>query len=109
MVYPLDRDRFSMGGVDRAFGAPRGQAIVLSEGYAAVTRVSRPHARITRHRDGVWFIEDCGSTGGTFVNGRLLEEGRRHELHDGDMIDLAKGASGATLVFVAPVEGYGAG
>jgi len=102
-VFPLDHDRIAIGRLDPAAGAPRGQAIVLSEGYAAVTRVSRPHARITRHRDGVWFIEDCGSTGGTFVNGRLLEEGRRHELHDGDMIDLAKGASGATLVFVAPV------
>jgi len=102
-VFPLDHDRISIGRVDPAAGAPPDQAIVLSEEYAAVTRVSRPHARITRHhRTGGWFIEDCGSTGGTFVNGRPLDKGRQHELHDGDLIEVAKGASGATLVFIAP-------
>lgn len=75
--------------------------IVLGEEYAAVTRVSRPHARLTRRADA-WLIEDGGSTGGTFVNGTPLDRGKRRELHDGDLIELAKGAPGATLVFVVP-------
>lgn len=46
----------------------------------ADTTVSNRHAVITRHADGLW-IEDAGSTNGTFVNGarvtspRLLQPG----------------------------------
>jgi DNA-binding transcriptional ArsR family regulator len=101
-VFPLGHDSIDMGRADPDAPGRSGQGIVLSEEYAAVTRVSRPHARITRRRDGAWLVEDCGSTGGTFVNGTPLDRGTRRELHDGDLVELAKGAQGATLVFVVP-------
>ena len=122
-VFPLRHDTIAVGrsdpgaregsdpsGASSSAGRPRsdpgaregsGQEIVLGEDYAAVTRVSRPHARIVR-RDDAWLIEDRGSTGGTFVNGAPLDRGTQRELHDGDLVELGKGAQGATLVFVLP-------
>ena len=44
---------------------------------------SSKHARIEPRRDGVW-VEDVGSTNGTFVNGARLEEPRR--LRPGDVV-----------------------
>jgi len=53
-------------------------------------KVSRRHARITR-RNGHYFIEDLGSTNGTFINrGRRLLPGDRQPLHDGDEIIIGK-------------------
>jgi hypothetical protein len=44
---------------------------------------SSKHARVEPRRDGVW-IEDIGSTNGTFVNGRQLDRPRR--LAPGDVV-----------------------
>jgi pSer/pThr/pTyr-binding forkhead associated (FHA) protein len=74
---------------------------VLSESYSAVTRISKPHGRIVRDK-GAWFIEDSGSTGGTQVNNRRLEKNVRTPLNDGDLIELAKGVSGARLLVILP-------
>jgi FHA domain/zinc-ribbon domain len=53
-------------------------------------KVSRRHARITR-RGPQYFIEDLGSTNGTFVNrGRRLLPGDRQPLNDGDEIIIGK-------------------
>jgi len=53
-------------------------------------KVSRRHARIIR-RDGHFFIEDLGSTNGTYVNrGRRLLPGNPHSLVDGDEIIVGK-------------------
>jgi pSer/pThr/pTyr-binding forkhead associated (FHA) protein len=53
-------------------------------------KVSRRHARITL-RDGQYFLEDLGSTNGTFVNrGRRLAPGVRQPLNDGDEIIVGK-------------------
>ncbi len=53
-------------------------------------KVSRRHARITR-RNGQYFVEDLGSTNGTFINrGRRLLPGDRHPLHDGDEVIVGK-------------------
>jgi hypothetical protein len=53
-------------------------------------KVSRRHARITR-RGGSYFIEDLGSTNGTFVNrGRRLLPGDRQPLSDGDEVIVGK-------------------
>ena len=53
-------------------------------------KVSRRHARITL-LDGQYFLEDQGSTNGTFVNrGSRLEPGQRHPLKDGDEIIVGK-------------------
>ena len=78
--------------------------VVFSEGYTAVTRVSKPHGRFL-HKNDVWFIEDCGSTGGTQVNNKRLEKSVPVALHDGDLIELAKGVSGIKLLIVLPAKG----
>ncbi len=53
-------------------------------------KVSRRHARITV-REGQYFVEDLGSTNGTFVNrGKRLLPGVRQILNDGDEIIVGK-------------------
>jgi hypothetical protein len=53
-------------------------------------KVSRRHARILMS-GGQYFIEDLGSTNGTFVNrGRRLAPQCRHQLRDGDEIIVGK-------------------
>ena len=53
-------------------------------------KVSRRHARIMR-RNGEYFVEDLGSTNGTFINrGRRLLPGDRQALRDGDEIIVGK-------------------
>jgi DNA-binding transcriptional ArsR family regulator len=75
--------------------------IVLSDGYTAVTRVSKPHGKFIREKEA-WFIEDCGSTGGTQVNNKRLEKNVRKPVHDGDLIELAKGVSGVRFLMIIP-------
>jgi serine/threonine-protein kinase len=53
-------------------------------------KVSRRHARII-NQNGRFFIEDLGSTNGTFVNrGRRLLPGHWHALENGDEIIVGK-------------------
>ena len=53
-------------------------------------KVSRRHARIT-FREGQYFLEDMGSTNGTFINrGKRLSPGERQLLKDGDEIIVGK-------------------
>ncbi|HBB86350.1 MAG TPA: hypothetical protein DC047_01895 [Blastocatellia bacterium] len=53
-------------------------------------KVSRRHARVT-FREGQYFLEDLGSTNGTFVNrGKRLSPGTRQALSDGDEIIVGK-------------------
>src|SRR6202030_80341 len=48
---------------------------------------SARHARIEPRRDGV-YVEDIGSTNGTFVNGLLLT--REHRLEPGDVVRIGE-------------------
>ena len=53
-------------------------------------KVSRRHARISRN-NGSYFIEDLGSTNGTYVNrGRRLLPGNIQILSDGDEVIVGK-------------------
>jgi len=53
-------------------------------------KVSRRHARITLS-NGQYFVEDLGSTNGTFINrGKRLPPGQRQVLCDGDEIIVGK-------------------
>jgi len=53
-------------------------------------KISRRHARIVNH-NGQYYIEDLGSTNGTFVNrGRRLLPGKRHMLQNGDEVIVGK-------------------
>lgn len=53
-------------------------------------KVSRRHARITLN-NGQYFVEDLGSTNGTFINrGKRLPPGQRQALCDGDEIIVGK-------------------
>jgi hypothetical protein len=53
-------------------------------------KVSRRHARITM-AEGKYFVEDLGSTNGTFINrGKRLSPGTRQPLNDGDEIIVGK-------------------
>ncbi len=53
-------------------------------------KVSRRHARIVR-KDGGYFVEDLGSTNGTYINrGRRLLPGNSQMLNDGDEVIVGK-------------------
>ncbi len=53
-------------------------------------KVSRRHAKITRN-NGAYFIEDLGSTNGTYVNrGRRLLPGNPQVISDGDEVIVGK-------------------
>ena len=60
------------------------------DAFDADAKVSRRHARII-YRNGVFMVEDLGSTNGTFVNrGRRLLPGNPQVLNDGDEIIVGK-------------------
>jgi hypothetical protein len=63
------------------------------------TEISRLHARLdTDHQNAI--LEDMGSTNGTFVNGRRLQQGEVHRLRAGDEVRFA---TVAIWVFDDPV------
>jgi hypothetical protein len=59
--------------------------------------VSGRHA-VANLRDGAWWIEDLGSTNGSFVNGRRIQSGNPALLRSGDVLQLG----GIRLRLVSP-------
>lgn len=60
------------------------------DAHDADAKVSRRHARIVRN-NGSYFVEDLGSTNGTYVNrGRRLLPGNAQLLNDGDEVIVGK-------------------
>ncbi|RPI36340.1 MAG: FHA domain-containing protein [Methanoregulaceae archaeon] len=104
-AFLLKNDAVRIGRIDPASRAAYcpGEDIVLSESYTAVTRVSRPHGRIVRDGES-WYVEDCGSTGGTQLNNKRLEKNVRSLLHDGDLIELSKGVYGVRFLVILPKD-----
>lgn len=102
-TFMLKDDQVRIGRIDleKKTGVTYEDDIILSEGYTAVTRISKPHGRFIREKDG-WYIEDCGSTGGTRINHQRLEKNTKNRVHDGDLIELAKGISGVKLLIIIP-------
>jgi len=102
-IFMLKDDQIRIGRIDseKKTGITHEDDIILSEGYTAVTRISKPHGRFIREKDG-WYIEDCGSTGGTRINHQRLEKNTKIKVHDGDLIELAKGISGVKLLIIIP-------
>lgn len=75
--------------------------VVLSKEYSSVTRITKPHALL--RKEGLkWLLEDRGSTGGTFLNSSSLQKKVPVQVHDGDLIELSKGTSGARLLVILP-------
>ena len=65
---------------EMTMGRAPGCTIVVDDTY-----VSQLHARVYRGDDG-WYVEDIGSTNGTFLNGDQLTTGQR--VRRGDRIQL---------------------
>ena len=59
-------------------------------GYPHSEIVSRIHADIRVEGD-IYYIEDVGSSNGTYINNAPLPSGNRHRLRPGDRIALGKG------------------
>jgi len=51
----------------------------------AESKISRYHARLTLRQDAV-FVEDLGSSNGTFINDRRIEANKPLQLHSGDRL-----------------------
>lgn len=102
-IFSFRDDTINIGRFDQKTeaGAGTGGKIVLSDAYTAVTRIAKPHGRFV-HDGETWYIEDCGSTGGTKLNNRRLEANALTPVHDGDVIELAKGIHGAKLLLLIP-------
>jgi hypothetical protein len=63
-------------------GRSNGCAIRLQDTY-----VSQMHARLA-DRDGAWYVEDLGSTNGTYLNDRRVQT--PVEVHAGDVVRVGK-------------------
>ena len=59
-------------------------------GFPSSEVVSRKHADIRVEADG-FYLEDMGSSNGTYINNIPLPPGNRHRLRPGDRISLGKG------------------
>jgi DNA-binding transcriptional ArsR family regulator len=75
--------------------------IVLSPEYSSVSRVTRPHG-VFRKEGPNYCFEDQGSSGGSYLNSIELPQRQPAVLHDGDLIELGKGARGARLLVILP-------
>ena len=82
-------------------GKPNGQIPpdIDVSGFPESEIVSRVHAHIRIEGD-VYYIEDVGSSNGTYINNLPLAPGNRHRLRSGDRIALGKGDK-VSLIFKA--------
>ncbi|MEL7078776.1 MAG: FHA domain-containing protein [Cyanobacteria bacterium J06648_1] len=74
------------------FGKPNGQIPpdIDVSGFPDSEVVSRVHADIRIEGD-VYYVEDTGSSNGTYINHSPLQKGNRHRLRPGDRLALGKG------------------
>jgi DNA-binding transcriptional ArsR family regulator len=99
-TFLLKKERISIGRIDPDFPSHAKEGdIALPVEYAAVTRITKPHAVLFRSGKE-WYIEDRGSSSGTYVNSGLITPMNRTLLKNGDVIDFAIGESSARFLFV---------
>jgi hypothetical protein len=85
--FPISADESTIGRWDADNGI---FPDVDLDAYDPEAKVSRRHACIIL-KDGIYMLEDLGSTNGTFINrGRRLIPGNPHRLQDGDEIIVGK-------------------
>jgi hypothetical protein len=72
--------------------------IIVEKSCCHVMKISHPHARISCDH-GNFFLEDCESTKGTYLNGQRLVQFRKNQLQDNDFIELGNGPHGARFIF----------
>jgi len=72
--------RITLGEAPITIGRAEDSTLVITDDYA-----SARHARLVP-RAGQWYLEDLGSTNGTYLNGEPLEGPQ--PLHDGDRIKI---------------------
>lgn len=75
--------------------------IILSKEYSSVSRISKPHGIFKKEGQNYYF-EDRGSSGGSYLNSAELQKRQPAVLHDGDLLELGKGAHGARLLIILP-------
>jgi FHA domain/zinc-ribbon domain len=82
-------ESFALEGERRSVGRRPESDIFLDD-----VTVSRDHALLVR-RGGDWYLDDCGSLNGTYVNRRRIDS---HRLADGDELQIGK----YKLAFLGP-------
>jgi len=99
-TFIIKGDRVQIGRTDPDSPSKPGEGdIVLPVEYAAVTRITRPHAIVSRTGSG-WQIEDRGSSGGTYINAQLIQPMQKTPVKNGDVIDCAMGEDAARFLFI---------
>ena len=97
-MFELTETVYRIGRSDEGWdGTAPEPAIVLSDEYRSVSRVSKPHAWL-KVRGAIWTLSEGNSKGGTYVNGTRISRDPV-ALRDGDLIDLSPGSLGVQLRF----------
>lgn len=100
-TYLLKKERALIGRIDPDNPSKLSEGdIALPEEYVSVTRITKPHAIVTKTGAG-WQIEDRGSSGGTYLNSELIAPMHKIPVKNGDIIDLAMGEDAARFLFIA--------
>jgi hypothetical protein len=95
-LYKVSELKVPVGATDLVIGRSEECDIQLND-----RSVSRKHARI-EVRGNEYYVSDCDSSAGTFVNGLQIEEGESVKLSTGDAV----GFGYLSMVFLAPAEFY---
>jgi DNA-binding transcriptional ArsR family regulator len=102
-LYILEGAETRVGRIDssRPPSAEPSTDIILSPEYSSVSRITKPHGVLKKEGPNYYF-EDRGSSGGSYLNSAELHKRQPAVLHDGDLLELGKGAKGARLLVILP-------
>jgi len=102
-LFILEGSETRVGRIDSTRPQPEGSPpdIILSPEYSSVSRITKPHG-IFKKEGPNYYFEDRGSSGGSYLNSSELHKRQPAVLHDGDLLELGKGAKGARLLVILP-------